>query len=125
MKTTNNVSLKLKKMRLAHNYTQDYVSKQIQVSRKWYGMLENGEAEPKEENLIKIATLYNVTVEDIKNFDEKNIFSNNVSGSNNQFNQGYYFYQAEQTIQAQKETITTLKELVKTKDDLIKTLQTK
>lgn len=119
MKDINNISLKLKKMCLAHNFTQDYVAKQIQVSRKWYGMLENVEAEPKEENLIKIATLYKVTIEDIKNFDERNIFSNNVHGSNNQFNQGYYFYQAEQTILSQNETISTLKELIKSKDEII------
>jgi transcriptional regulator with XRE-family HTH domain len=121
----NNIATKLKRLRLNHNYTQEYVANQIGVSRKWYGMMESGEAEPKEENISSIAQFYNVTVEDIKNFDEKNIFTNHVTGSNNNFNQGYYFYQTEQTIDALRETIAVQKQQINLLKETIISLKKK
>ena len=125
MGTIENISLKLKRIRLNHNFTQEYVAKQIGVSREWYLKFESGEAVPSDEYLSKIANFYNVKVDDIKNFDEKNIFTNNVNGSNNHFNQGYYFYQTEQTINAQKETIEVQREQIRLLKELIKSLKSK
>lgn len=76
----------LKKIRLMHGYTQHYVAQKIQVSRKWYGMIENGETVLKEKHLVKIAELYNITLEELKKFNKGSLFSLNKISNNNTSN---------------------------------------
>jgi transcriptional regulator with XRE-family HTH domain len=99
----------LKELRTLHNYTQEYVAQEVGLSREWYNKLENDQETPTEKTLVKAADLYKISVEDIKNFDSKAIFSNVVSGTHNNLNQGYNFYQSEQISKSKDETIESLK----------------
>lgn len=116
----------LKTIRQLKNYTQEYVAQQLNVSREWYIKLESDQEKASDKILSLAAKLYNIKVDDIKNFDSKAIFSNIVSGTHNNLNQGYNLYQNEKEINAKEETLSTLREFIeslkiqlKEKDDKI------
>jgi transcriptional regulator with XRE-family HTH domain len=116
----------LKTIRQLKNYTQEYVAQQLNVSREWYIKLESDQEKPSDKILSLAAKLYNIKIDDIKNFDSKAIFSNIVSGTHNNLNQGYNLYQNEKEINAKEETLSTLREFIeslkiqlKEKDDKI------
>lgn len=107
------IPLKIKKLRLSHNYNQAYVALQIGVSRKWYGMIENGQAEAKQEHLEKMVILYKITIDELKNQQMKTVFITTIPGANSNFNQMCNSCQSEQTIAALKETVSAQKNLIK------------
>jgi len=102
----------LKTIRQLKNYTQEYVAQQLNVSREWYIKLESDQEKPSEKILSLAAKLYKIKIDDIKNFDSKAIFSNIVSGTHNNLNQGYNLYQNEKEINAKEETLSTLREFI-------------
>lgn len=71
----------LKQLRKENQYTQNYVSSFLGVSRGKYAKLENGFNSLDLDNIVKLAKLYNVTVEDIlclsNNKDSKNLINSN------------------------------------------------
>lgn len=52
----------LKKYRVANNYTQDYVSMKLNISRQAYSNYERGKRNPDIDLLVKLANLYNITL---------------------------------------------------------------
>lgn len=71
----------LKQLRKEKKYTQNYVSNFLGVSRGKYAKLENGFNNLDLENIIKLANLYNVTVDDLlclsNNKNNNNLINNN------------------------------------------------
>lgn len=61
----NSISQKIRRFRLMRNYTQVYMAQQLQISPKWYGQLERGKARIHVDDLEKIASLLEVTLEDL------------------------------------------------------------
>lgn len=56
---------KLKELRKANGYTQDYVASFLGVVRQTYSHYETGLRTPGPETLYKLAGLYNVSIEDL------------------------------------------------------------
>lgn len=56
---------KLKELRTAHGYNQDYVASAIGVVRQTYSHYETGKRAPNPEILFKLAGLYNISVDDL------------------------------------------------------------
>ncbi len=52
----------LKKYRVANNYTQDYVSMKLNISRQAYSNYERGKRNPDIDLLVKLANLYEITL---------------------------------------------------------------
>lgn len=71
----------LKQLRKEKKYTQNYVSNFLGVSRGKYAKLENGFNNLDLENIIKLANLYNVTVDELlclsNEKDNKNLINTN------------------------------------------------
>jgi transcriptional regulator with XRE-family HTH domain len=64
--------LKLIELRKKYNYTQEYVSSYIHISRGGYSQYETGKRIPSSEILLKLAELYNINIDQLIN---QNIFS--------------------------------------------------
>jgi transcriptional regulator with XRE-family HTH domain len=56
---------KLKELRKAHGYTQDYVASALNIVRQTYSHYETGQRSPSSEMLFKLAGLYNISVDDL------------------------------------------------------------
>jgi len=56
-------SNKIKELRLQNDYTQAYVAGQLGIRQSSYNKYEVGRARPEYENLVKLAQLYDVTVD--------------------------------------------------------------
>lgn len=56
---------KLKELRKAHGYTQDYVASALDIVRQTYSHYETGKRTPSSETLFKLAGLYNISVDDL------------------------------------------------------------
>lgn len=56
---------KLKELRKAHSYTQDYVAAVLGIVRQTYSHYETGQRTPNTEVLYKLAGLYNISVDDL------------------------------------------------------------
>ncbi|WP_099469996.1 helix-turn-helix transcriptional regulator [Konateibacter massiliensis] len=59
--------LKLIELRKQHDYTQEYVSSYIHISRGGYSQYETGKRVPSTEALLKLAELYNISVNQLIN----------------------------------------------------------
>ena len=56
---------RIKELRKAHGYTQDYVASALNISRQSYSHYETGKRSTNPEILFKLAGLYNVSVDDL------------------------------------------------------------
>ena len=54
---------KLRELRKAHSYTQDYVANSLGIARQTYSHYETGKRTPDAEILYKLAGLYEISVE--------------------------------------------------------------
>ena len=63
----------LKKLRLLNQKSQKEIAESIDISAPAYFKYENNEAKPTIENLIKLANLYNVSIDYLvgRNYDEE------------------------------------------------------
>jgi putative transcriptional regulator len=61
---------KIKIHRAMHDWTQEDLARQVNVTRKTINTIENGVFTPSAYLAIKIAQAFNVTVEDIFQIDE-------------------------------------------------------
>lgn len=52
-------------MRMRYNMTQEFVAEQLGVSRQAVSKWESGKAEPSTANLLALAKLYDISVEDL------------------------------------------------------------
>lgn len=79
----------IRKLRELKNYTQEYMADKLKMARETYGKIERGELGLKVETIFNIATLLEVSVTRILDFDPQQFFnhSNNnslINGSNSQ-----------------------------------------
>ena len=68
---------KLKELRKAHSYTQDYVAVVLGIVRQSYSHYETGKRTPNPEMLYKLAVLYGISIDDLMHSTielDKNIF---------------------------------------------------
>ena len=65
------ISVNLKRLRKIHQYTQERVAEKINVSRQSIAKWEQGETTPDIESLIKLAKLYNVSLDHLVNHSEE------------------------------------------------------
>lgn len=56
---------RLKAVRMRYNMTQEFVAEQLGVSRQAVSKWESGKAEPSTANLLALAKLYDISVEDL------------------------------------------------------------
>ncbi|VTS12246.1 helix-turn-helix domain-containing protein [Streptococcus pseudoporcinus] len=61
----NNFAKQLKKYRLEKNYSQDTLADQLFISRQAISKWENGDSTPDLENLIKLAEIFDVTLDQL------------------------------------------------------------
>lgn len=62
----------LKKLRQENNYSQAHMAELLGISRQYYGFIENGDrlADLTFSLVIKIAKIFDITLDDIKKFEE-------------------------------------------------------
>ncbi len=82
------VGSNIRKIREIKNFTQDFMASDLEMTRETYGKLEQGVHNIKLETVFKIASILQVTVNQLLDFDPKQFFnhSNNnstINGSNN------------------------------------------
>ncbi len=66
---------RLKQLRIKNNFTQAYIAKKLNMTRQGYANYENGVTQPPPDMLVKIANVYNCSVDYIL----KNNYKNNDS----------------------------------------------
>ena len=64
------ISMNLKSLRNHHRLTQEDVAEHLQVSRQAVAKWEKGDSMPDIENCMALAKLYNVTLDNLVNFDD-------------------------------------------------------
>lgn len=109
------VGEKIKKLRELKNYTQQYMSEQLELSLSGYGKIERDESDISISRLEKIANVLGVDINTILNFDEKHIFNFNNNQTANGIVQNQYTFQGElieKIIAQYKEENDYLKKLV-------------
>ena len=67
----NMINMNLKNLRNHHGYTQEDVAEHLQVSRQAVAKWEKGESMPDIENCMALAKLYNVTLDNLVNFEDE------------------------------------------------------
>jgi transcriptional regulator with XRE-family HTH domain len=114
---------KIKHLRELKNLSQDYMAKQLDISQKAYSNIENEVSEITVNRLESISKILGVSMTQILNLNEENIFQNifnnqNESKNNYTVNNNHANLQKElyEKIIAEKEAhIVTLSQLLKTK----------
>lgn len=72
-----NLGRRLKELRRVYNYSQDQVAEAIGKTRQTYSHYETGRRKPSTETLYKLASMYNVSVDDLLYLSiefDKNVF---------------------------------------------------
>ena len=64
------ISMNLKSLRNHHRLTQEDVAEHLQVSRQAVAKWEKGDSMPDIENCMALAKLYNVTLDNLVNFED-------------------------------------------------------
>lgn len=64
------LAARLKELRTAKHYTQDYVSSKLHITRSSYSNYENGTRTPSTESLIRLAQFYHISINDLLNIPE-------------------------------------------------------
>ena len=64
------INMNLKNLRNHHGFTQEDVAEHLQVSRQAVAKWEKGDSMPDIENCMALAKLYNVTLDNLVNFED-------------------------------------------------------
>ncbi len=81
----NRLAERLKQLRIAHSYNQEYVASFLGVIRQTYSHYETGRCKPSSDTLYKLAGLYNISVEDLMHLSvnlDKDIYYHAPAPSN-------------------------------------------
>ena len=81
----NRLAERLKQLRIAHSYNQEYVASFLGVIRQTYSHYETGRCKPSSDTLYKLAGLYNISVEDLMHLSvnlDKDIYYDAPAPSN-------------------------------------------
>ena len=65
------------KMREKHNLSQQDVANKLDITRQYYGLIENGERQKRMDITLaqKLADIFGITIEDIGRYEENSIRS--------------------------------------------------
>lgn len=63
--------MNLKRLRNQHQYTQEMLAEELDVSRQVIAKWERGDSTPNLNLCVKLAKLYNVTLDNLVNYNEK------------------------------------------------------
>jgi len=76
---------KIKKLRELHNYTQEYMAIELEMTQAGYSKIETGDTDVPFSRLENIAKILDVKVTDLINFDEKVLlnYGNNMGTNEN------------------------------------------
>lgn len=67
------ISKNLKLLRKRHQFTQEYIAEQLQVSRQAVAKWEKGESMPDLASCIALAKLYDVSLDNLVHYNDKEI----------------------------------------------------
>jgi len=119
-----NYHSRIKLIREARNYTQEYMAEALHLSQRAYSSIENGQTQLTVERLYEIAEALQVSIGEIINTDNQSIYYNNFNNHapNNKgnlvFHQDAFDEQRslyERLLKTKEEEINYLKELLKNK----------
>jgi AbrB family looped-hinge helix DNA binding protein len=65
------INMNLKRLRQLHQYTQEELAEKLGVSRQVVAKWEKGDSTPDLHFCIKLAELYDVTIDNLVNYDER------------------------------------------------------
>src|SRR5690625_3734609 len=65
------INMNLKRLRNLHQYTQEMLAEELGVSRQVIAKWERGDSTPELSFCVKLAELYDVTLDDLVNYNEK------------------------------------------------------
>lgn len=72
---------KVRKLREFRNYTQEYMAEQLNLSQRAYSSLENGKTQLSVDRLVDICKLLDVSVGEILDIENQNIYNNNFNNN--------------------------------------------
>jgi transcriptional regulator with XRE-family HTH domain len=108
---------KIRRIRDLKGLKQEEVAALLKITPQAYSKVERNETKLDTERLEEIAKIFNMSVDEIQQFDEKNLFFNNMQECKESptINNINYYYNHDQKIidsllQQQKEMITILKD---------------
>ena len=78
MKSTQNLPVRLKELRKKNQFSQEYVAEQLNISRQAISHWENGKAYPDIDNLVLLAELFSISVDELLQDEEIAYTKNNV-----------------------------------------------
>lgn len=80
------IGQKIRKVRVLRGFSQDYVSKLLNISQAAYSDIENNKSKVNFEKIQEIANIFDVDINDLISFDENQVFNNTFSENSN----GYF-----------------------------------
>ena len=84
------LGLRLAELRRQHGYSQEELADKLGVSRQAVSKWERGEASPDTDNLIELAKIYNMSLDDLLNLDPTKPDEDFVDGISNPFKPGIH-----------------------------------
>lgn len=100
---------KLEKLRRLKNLTQENVACELGLSTQAYGKIERNEVDVNQDKLEKLTKIFNITMEELMQFDEKVYFNNSANNS-------MHAVVINSTISTHIELLKTLQEQLSQKD---------
>lgn len=116
--TTKDLGMRIKNLREAKNYTQDYLAQKLGITQKAYSKIEANETRLPVDHLLKIAEVLETSVNKILEIDGSHTF-NNYSTHNkevvviNTITSDKLIELYDQLLKSKNEEIATLKEQLK------------
>jgi transcriptional regulator with XRE-family HTH domain len=119
-----NIGHNIRQVRELKNLTQEYVAKKLGVSRSFYIKVENNETQIKFEQLQALSKVMDVSLNDIIDFNDKQIFNtthhnHNVKNVGNVIND----YQHEEMKTMYEKLLTEKDARLQEKDEIIKMMK--
>ena len=120
-----NIGHNIRQVRELKNLTQEYVAKKLGVSRSFYIKVENNETQIKFEQLQALSKVMDVSLNDIIDFNDKQIFNtthhnHNVKTVGNVIND----YQQEEMKSMYEKLLVEKDARLQEKDEIIKMMKT-
>ncbi len=83
---SNQIAKKIRQLRLVHNYTQTYVANEIGIKQNTYSLLENGTITITKDRLMKIASIYHLSVDELITWEPGIVNVPNTTSDSNSIN---------------------------------------
>ena len=103
---------KIRKIRTLKGYSQDHMADKLKIKQPAYSDIESGKTKVSLEKIEEIAAIFEIDIDDLTSFDEKQVF-NNLFKENSKgfFNVKKYFNESfEFERKSNQEQIQSLKE---------------